>query len=201
MKTAIPQLIVVAASVGGWQALTRILSQLPAHFPAAMAVVIEPPEPGPASALAALAKQTALRVRMAEDGAELAAGTVHVAPAGHRLTVSGTGRLGVAPAAAQPAPAQPPADALFTSAANALRHRVVGVVLSGTGRDGAAGLTEIHKQGGVCIVQSPGEAQSAQMPMHAILQDDPDYIAFLDDIGPLLMTLATQRRGGAGASP
>ncbi|RYF79789.1 MAG: chemotaxis protein CheB [Comamonadaceae bacterium] len=195
---ATERLVVVGASEGGLQALTRILSGLPADFPCAIVAAIHTHESSPRYSAAILADQAQLPVVYAEHGAALEPGRVYVAPPGAHTVVTGEGRLEL-----DQGPkvhfTRPAADPLFGSAAKAFGAAVIGVVLTGGGSDGTAGLTAIHKRGGICVVQSPGEADAVQMPMNAIQYDNPDYIAFLDEIGPLLTRLAREPFSGTHA--
>ena len=75
---------------------------------------------------------------------------------------------------------RPAIDPLFKSAAVAFRERVIGVVLSGEGQDGAAGLAAIKDNGGVALVQRPGEAVSPDMPQAALKADGPDRLPDLE---------------------
>jgi two-component system chemotaxis response regulator CheB len=65
---------------------------------------------------------------------------------------------------------------MFASAARLFGRRVVGVVLSGNGNDGAAGLRLIHDQGGLALAQDPTEAAAPQMPASAIANDHPQLM-------------------------
>jgi two-component system chemotaxis response regulator CheB len=69
---------------------------------------------------------------------------------------------------------RPAADPLFVSAAEAYGERVVGIVLSGYGGDGADGLATVKARGGLALVQKPEEAEQPSMPWAAILADHPD---------------------------
>jgi len=72
---------------------------------------------------------------------------------------------------------RPAIDPLFVSAAEIYGRRVVGVVLSGRGQDGAAGLQMIHDRGGLALVQDPVEATEPGMPAAAFALDDPEVLS------------------------
>jgi two-component system, chemotaxis family, protein-glutamate methylesterase/glutaminase len=87
---------------------------------------------------------------------------------------------------------RPAVDALFRSAAYVHSTRVIGVILSGSLDDGAAGLWWIKQRGGTAVVQSPGDAQFSSMPESALEYTTPDHVLAARQIGPLLAELATQ---------
>ena len=86
---------------------------------------------------------------------------------------------------------RPAVDPLFVSAAAEYGPRVCGVILSGNGRDGVAGLTAVHAKGGLAIAQRP--AENASMPESAIREDHVDAVLDVDDIGRALVELARGR--------
>jgi two-component system chemotaxis response regulator CheB len=88
--------------------------------------------------------------------------------------------------------ARPSIDVLFESAADAYGARVLAVVLSGANHDGAAGAREIRRRGGIVIVQHPDTTESAIMPEAAILAVPDALVRRTEEIGPLLLELASQ---------
>src|SRR5947209_4262172 len=86
-------LVVIAASAGGLDAMSQVLSPLPADFPAAIAVVQHRGDRGPDLLVDVVRARTALDVRDAQDGEPLKAGTVYVCPPGMHVTVERTLRL------------------------------------------------------------------------------------------------------------
>jgi len=110
----------------------------------------------------------------ATDGQELHEGCAYVAPPGSHLVVE-PGRLRLS-AAAPVNRVRPAVDVLFRSTAAAYDSYAVGVVLSGTGDDGSAGLAAIRRAGGMAFVQDPGEAQFTGMPDNAMRYALPDAI-------------------------
>ena len=84
---------------------------------------------------------------------------------------------------------RPAADPLFRSAATAFGPRVVGVVLTGGGHDGASGLIAIKAAGGLSIAQDPSEARAESMPRSAIVEDDVDAVLPLAAIAERIAAL------------
>ena len=86
---------------------------------------------------------------------------------------------------------RPAVDPLFASAADRYGPRCVGVLLSGGGSDGVAGLIAIKAMGGLSIAQNPAEAQAPSMPIRAIHGDDVDAVLSTDEIAGALAALTT----------
>jgi two-component system chemotaxis response regulator CheB len=159
-------LVVIGASAGGVEVLTRIVKGLPADLPAAICIVLHVAPGSPSMLAHILGRAGQLPCRSARDGERLRQGVILVAPPDHHLVVEdGKVRVTVGPRENGHRPA---IDVLFRSAATALDRRVVGVVLSGTRDDGSAGLAVIKANGGATIVQDPKEAMYAGMPASAI---------------------------------
>jgi two-component system chemotaxis response regulator CheB len=135
-------------------------------LPAAVCVVLHIAPTSPSALADILSRAGRLPCRPAEDGAPLRHGTIVVAPPDHHLMVEdNVARLSVGP---RENGHRPSVDVLFRSAAKARHDQVVGVVLSGTRDDGAAGLAAIKASGGAAIVQDPDEAMYSGMPTNAL---------------------------------
>ena len=185
-------LIVVGGSWGGMSAVGRLLEDLPADFPAPVVVVLHRGE-GSGDALSGiLGRRGPLPVRDVDDKSELTNGCVHVAPSGYHLLVE-RGSLALSTDSAVHY-SRPSIDVTFESAAEAYEDRVVGVILTGDNQDGAAGLAEIKRFGGVAIVEDPETAERPIMPRAAIAKVKPDAILPVEEIGPTLNRLADAGR-------
>ena len=177
------KLVVVGTSTGGPQALTRLLTALPADLPCAVAVALHIPA-GYTEALAKrLKEQSAVPVFEAWDGAVLAPGSVAIARGGSHLRVRADGGKLTTHVSQEPlsAPFCPSVDVLFESAAKALGPAVMGVVLTGMGNDGVEGARAIRNaQGRVlteaassCVVYGmPRAVTEAQLSMGAFPIDE-----------------------------
>jgi two-component system chemotaxis response regulator CheB len=171
--------VLIAASQGGLRVCKQILAPLPADYPAAV-IYAQHRSPGASTAVAdLLSRATQLAVRVGEDGAELAPGTVTVPPADAFVRVSPDRRLSLEPGV----PGVALADELFVSAAAAYGPRALAVVLTGRLRDGTRGVQAIKAAGGRVIVQDPATAEQGSMPWNALatgcvdLVLDPQHIA------------------------
>lgn len=159
--------IVLGVSMGGVDALKRVLPLLPATFPLPLVVVIHI-SPGSGDGLARLLDTLCqLRVKEADEGDVPQAGTVYMAPANYHLLVEQDGSLGLS-TDAPVSFARPSVDVLFESAAACHGKALVGVVLTGAGSDGAAGIERIARLGGYTVVQDPADAVMNLMPRAAL---------------------------------
>lgn len=167
MTDAAANAVVIGTSAGGVEALLRLLPALPADFAAAVLVVLHLSPDKQSLLPQVFSPACALAVKEAEDKEPIVHGTVYFAPPDYHLLVDAgpTVVLSVDP------PEQfsrPSIDALFASAADVYRRRLVGVVLTGNSEDGAAGLAAIERAGGLALVQAPEEARGATMPAAAL---------------------------------
>jgi two-component system chemotaxis response regulator CheB len=182
------QVVVVGASYGGFDALRVLLGGLPPAFPVPV-VVVQHQGAGSSELASLLQRYTPLVVVEAEDKDPLRPGWVHVAPPGYHLLVDSEGL-----ALSVDAPvvyARPSIDVLFDSAADVFGADAIGVILTGTGRDGAAGLAHIKQRGGVTIVQDPATALRRMMPDAALATSRVDWMLPLDEIAGRLVELCS----------
>jgi two-component system chemotaxis response regulator CheB len=180
--------IVLGASLGGVDVLCRIVARLPARFPLPV-IAVEHRAHQDGSVLARrIGDGAAVPVKEAEDKEPIVAGTVFLAPGGYHLLVERDRTL----ALSLDPPVhfcRPAVDVLFETAVDAFADRLVGVVLTGLGSDGAAGLACIARAGGWTIVQDPGTAEAPDMPLAALRAVKPDAVADPDAIAALLVEL------------
>jgi two-component system, chemotaxis family, protein-glutamate methylesterase/glutaminase len=184
--------VAFAASAGGIQALTRVLSSLPPDFPAAIAIV-QHVDPRHRSLMAEiLGRRTRLKVKEAAQGDALSPGVVYTAPPNRHLLVNTDGTLSLTESELVHF-VRPSADLLFESVAASYKDRAIAVVLSGTGVDGSMGIRAIKKMGGTTIVQDEKSSEFSGMPAAAIETGAVDFILALDEIPPAVVTLVTER--------
>jgi len=185
-------LIVVACSAGGLNALTHFLSKLAPDF-AAPIIVLQHVHPTHRSLLPEiLSKRTSLPVHQAREGDEVTPGIVYIAPPDRHLLINRNHTLSLS-SGKQVHFLRPSADFLFESAAQAYGAGVIAVVLTGTGHDGAAGVQSIKKMEGTVIVQDEGTSEFFGMPAAAIRGGEVDYILPLDEIAGMVVKLLSQK--------
>jgi two-component system chemotaxis response regulator CheB len=187
------QLVVLAASAGGIEALTTVLASLPRGFPVPIALVqhVDPNHENLVPEI--LARRTPLIVKRASAADNLLPGTVYVAPRNHHMLIEDGGLIRLT----ETAPVhhlRPSADHLFESAALACGGAVVAVVLSGTGRDGAKGAVAVKRVGGTVIAQDRASSAFFGMPQAAIAAGVVDYVLPLEAIAGKLIDLAGAAR-------
>ena len=138
-----------------------------------------------------VARTTGARVVIAADGAVPEAGVFHIAPAGVHLKVTPSGRLALdeAPLTLH----RPSANELFGSMARSLGPAAIGVLLTGMGDDGAAGLLAIHRAGGTTIVQDGASSAIDGMPRAARELGAAGLVAALPDIPRAVLAAAGRR--------
>ncbi|MFL6565472.1 MAG: chemotaxis protein CheB [Burkholderiales bacterium] len=182
------EIVALAASAGGLNALTHVLQALPSDFAAGI-VVVQHLDPRHRSVMAEiLGRRTGLRVKEAAHGDRVAAGTVMIAPPNNHLLVNQDGSLTLTQTELVHF-VRPSADLLFESTAAAYRERSIAVVLSGSGSDGAMGVKAIKKMGGTVIVQDQKSSQFGGMPEAAAQTGIADFVLPLHEIAPALQTL------------
>ena len=146
------RIVAIAASTGGPQAIQYILSHLPATFPAPIVITQHIAEGFTQGMVDWLNNSTPLTVVVAGNGDQLRAGHVYVNPAESAMRVTGQNRIALGERDSRLL-YKPSCDTLLDAAAAAFRERTVGVILSGMGNDGVAGMQSIRSAGGFTIAQ------------------------------------------------
>ncbi|MFK0377081.1 chemotaxis response regulator protein-glutamate methylesterase [Pandoraea sp. NPDC090278] len=181
-------LVAIGASAGGPAALATLLGRLPANF-AAGVIVVQHVDDAFAPGMAAwLDQQTPLSVRLVEAGERPTAGVVLLAGGNRHLRVDASGRC-VYTDEPRDAVYRPSIDVFLRSVAENWRSRAVGVLLTGMGRDGAAGLGAMRTQGFMTIAQDRATSAVYGMPKAAAEAGAASQILPLNIIAPQLVTL------------
>jgi len=165
--SATVECVVVGASTGGPTALVEFLSAIGPEFPAPLVIVQHIAAPFIEGLVRWLNQETPIPVKLATDGEVLQRGHAYIAPAAADLVVKAGGRLSVKQAQPGRTHIAPSADALFESAADVYASRLVAVLLSGMGKDGAAGLLKVRAKGGKTFAQDEGSCTVFGMPAAA----------------------------------
>lgn len=183
--------VVVAASAGGLEPLRTLCSTVAPDLPAGIAVVLHRNPYADGMILPVLRKHAAVPVVEPREGEPFARGTVFIAPRDrHLLLEDGAFHLSRGP---KQHALRPAADPLFSSAAQAYGERVLAVVLSGGGFDGASGCLAVKDAGGVVLAQDLKEADMPFMPLHTIQKDHVDAVLPLPKLIEAIAALAGGR--------
>jgi two-component system chemotaxis response regulator CheB len=187
--------VAIGVSTGGPAALQQILRDLPPDFPLPLLIVIHIAEPFATAFADWLDAQTSIRVRFARDGEPLprvGAVTALLAPSTHHLIVR-EGRLRLTSDPERHS-CKPSVDTLFESVAVELGDRAIACLLTGMGKDGAAGLLAIRQAGGMTLAQDEASSVVYGMPHEAMLLSAAKEVVSIHDVGRVLTALA--RVGG-----
>ncbi|HVY05123.1 MAG TPA: chemotaxis-specific protein-glutamate methyltransferase CheB [Burkholderiales bacterium] len=202
MRTETPaprryRVVAIGASTGGPGAVVEVLRAIPAGFTLPILLVMHVSEPFAAALAEWLNDQSPHVVRVAREGAVLSMSGVTLAPAGRHLVVEhGKLRFSDAP---ERHSCRPSIDVLFESVALEYRSAAAACLLTGMGRDGAAGLLQIRRAGGLTIAQDEASCVVYGMPREAVLLDAAERVLPLAQIGTVVAGLAGDGRGDARA--
>jgi two-component system chemotaxis response regulator CheB len=176
------KLVAIGTSTGGPVALQRVLTQLPANFPAPIVLIQHMPAAFTKAFAERLDKLCRISVKEAEDGDILRPGLALLAPGGKQMMIDGRGAVKILPGDER-LNYKPCVDITFGSAAKSYGDKVLAVVLTGMGADGREGA-RLLKQGGSAVwAQDEASCVIYGMPMAIVKADLADAVYSLDDIG------------------
>lgn len=185
-------IVAIAASAGGVAALGELLGALPADFRASI-VIVQHVDPRHRSLMPqVVGRHARLPVAHAEDGMTVKTAHAYMAPPDHHMLLSRKGVVTLTDTELVNF-VRPSADLLFESVAGAFGERAIAVVLTGTGRDGAMGVTAIKQRGGTVVAQDEASSEFFGMPGAAIKTGAVDFILPLDEIASRLVALVGDR--------
>ncbi len=184
------RVIAIGESAGGFRSICKLLRLLPADLPCAI-LLVQHLSPEHKSMMADLLEhKTALKVRQAEDCDPIEDGVVYIGPPNQHLVAEpGRVRLLQTPALRLH---RPSVDLMFESVAASYGRHAIGIVLSGSGNDGAIGIRAIKTAGGTTMTEDPGQAEFSSMPYAAIATGCIDMVLPLDKMGPAVVELCSQ---------
>ncbi len=176
------RLVAIGTSTGGPVALQRVLTQLPASFPAPIVLIQHMPAAFTKAFAERLDKLCKIRVKEAEDGDLLRPGLALLAPGGKQMMVDGRGAVRILPGDER-LHYRPCVDVTFGSAAKAFNDKVLAVVLTGMGADGREGARMLKQSGSQVWAQDEASCVIYGMPMAVVKANLSDAVYGLDDIG------------------
>lgn len=195
LKKSLNNIVAIGTSTGGPKALHQVIPKLPGSINAAILVVQHMP-PGFTKSLAErLDSISQIRVKEAENNEIIVPGCAYIAPGDYHLTVnsrlvSGTKQLYISLDKTPPYGGhRPSVDVMFNSVANEFWSRIIGVIMTGMGRDGAEGLAKIKDQGGFTIAEDKSSCIVYGMPRAAVETGKVDKVVPLQNISEEIIRL------------
>lgn len=176
------KLVAIGTSTGGPVALQRVLTQLPAGFPAPLVLIQHMPAAFTKAFAERLDKLCKISVKEAEDGDVLRPGLALLAPGGKQMMVDSRGTVKILPGDER-LNYKPCVDITFGSAAKSYGDKVLSVVLTGMGADGREGARLLKQAGSTVWAQDEASCVIYGMPMAIVKAELADAIYSLDDIG------------------
>jgi len=187
----VPEIVVIGASAGGPGALAAVLGKLPADFALPVLIVQHLTAEFMPGLAEWLNRAGPLPVRLAVGGELPLPGQVLLAPGGAHLRLSIEGRV-VLDSIRGSYRHQPAVDALFKSTADCYGSRAIGIVLTGMGDDGAAGLRLMRDAGARTIAQNEETCVVFGMPAAAIERGAAEFVLPLEKIGSAIRALCSR---------
>jgi two-component system chemotaxis response regulator CheB len=187
--------VILGISTGGPQALLKIIPRIPRNFPIGVAVVQHMPPRFTRTLAERLDSISNIAVKEAEQGDVVDPGTVLIAPGGRQLKFCRTGSYITAEISDEPADVlyRPSADITMKSAAAIFQGPLLGIIMTGMGKDGVKGLKMIKSKGGYVIAQDEESCIVYGMPRAALEEGLVDSVQSLDDISASFEKVATAR--------
>lgn len=189
------RLVVIGASAGGVEVLTKLLPSFKKPSPLSIALVLHLPKNGPNLIPELLRHDCSFDLRETASGEELKSETIYMAPPDYHLAVESNGTLTLSSDDVINY-SRPSIDYLFEEAAHAYGKQVMGVLLTGANEDGAQGLKKISAMGGVSLVQDPLDAVCPTMPESALKLIKPDIILPVGEMVPFFESLCRRMNDG-----
>lgn len=189
------QAMVLGISTGGPFALLHMLPQLPETFPLGIAIVQHMPPRFTRSLADRINSLSHITVKEAEEGDVMQPGLAMIAPGGKHLTFRKSAGETIAHISDMPDNTlyRPSADIMMTSAIETFNAPLLGVIMTGMGKDGLEGLRLIKKKGGYVVAQNEESCVVYGMPKAAVDDGVADAIVPLDDIASVLYQVTTGR--------
>jgi two-component system, chemotaxis family, protein-glutamate methylesterase/glutaminase len=207
MPSGPSRIVAIGISTGGPNALQYLLSQLPEDFPGCIVVVQHMPEGFTQMFAKRLDESSALEVKEAQSGDLLLAGRVLICPGDRHIKVRKMehGKIAILVDYPRVNGHRPSADVLFNSVAQEFGSNAVGVLMTGMGEDGAAGLGTLRAAGALTAAQSPDTCIVDSMPRAAIERGFASKIVSLPNLASFLQAACSierlQNESSADVSP
>ena len=190
---SVPPLVAIGISTGGPQTLKLVLPSLPEDFPSPVIVAIHMPDTFTATFANYMDSLCRLPVKEAQQGEVIKGGYIYISRGRIHIKLKGTPeRAYVSYVEDDSYPYKPSADLLLSSSAEVFGSNTIGVVMTGMGNDGAKGIVEVKRAGGVTVAEDPSSAILWAMPESAIKTGCVDYVVPKEKMAELLVKLVSR---------
>ncbi len=179
-------LVAIGASTGGPGALEKVLTALPADFPVPVIVTQHMPAGFTGAFADRLDSLCKIKVKEAKHGEKLQKGTAYIAPGGFHMEINNDARIDLN----QNPPVEhvrPSVNVMLASAIKVYGGKIIGVILTGMGKDGADAMAALKKCGGKTVVQDETTSVIFSMPKAVIERNAADVIAPIQEIADILI--------------
>ncbi len=183
--------IVIGGSAGSFQVISSILQALPDDFPLPIIMCLHRLKHVRSGFVEALNIKSIKEIEEPDDKDTIKKGKIYLAPANYHLAVE-LGNTFAVSTEEMVNNSRPAIDITFQTAAYVFRSKLIGILLSGANKDGAAGMQKIVEKGGLSIVQDPSECLIDTMPASAMKLTKIDYILTTQQIIDFLLKLHRQ---------
>jgi two-component system, chemotaxis family, protein-glutamate methylesterase/glutaminase len=173
--------VVIGGSAGSFQGMVKILSQLPKGFPLPIIMCLHRLKHVRNGFVEALSIKSVVQVTEPNDKENIKKGGVYLAPANYHMSVE-LGNNFALSTEEMINNSRPAIDITLSTSAFVYKEKLIGILLSGANRDGAAGMKSIHEKGGLTLVQDPSECMIDTMPRAALSVTKIDHILKVDQI-------------------
>jgi two-component system, chemotaxis family, protein-glutamate methylesterase/glutaminase len=185
--------VVIGGSAGSFQGVVKILAQLPKGFPLPIIMCLHRLKHVRNGFVEALSIKSVVQVTEPNDKENIRKGSVYLAPSNYHMSVE-LGNYFALSTEEMVNNSRPAIDITLGTCSFVYKDKLVGILLSGANRDGAAGMKGIHEKGGLTIVQEPSECMIDTMPRAAMAATKIDYVMKIDQIVEFLKELDKQYR-------
>ena len=187
----VKNVIVIGASAGGIEAVTKLLNSLDKNMDAAIFIVVHlAPASNSNIIIKLLEKNSTFKCRVPVDHEKIENQTVYLAPADRHILLE-KGIIRITKGATENH-YRPSIDVLFRSAATAYTGCVTGIILTGMLDDGTSGMSAIKRSGGKCIVQHPDEAPFDDMPNSVLQNIEVDFSVPIAEMNVVLTKILSE---------
>jgi two-component system, chemotaxis family, protein-glutamate methylesterase/glutaminase len=173
--------VVIGGSAGSFQGMVKVLSQLPKGFPLPIIMCLHRLKHVRNGFVEALSIKSVVQVTEPNDKENIKKGGVYLAPANYHMSVE-LGNYFALSTEEMINNSRPAIDITLSTSAFVYREKLIGILLSGANRDGAAGMKSIHEKGGLTLVQDPTECMIDTMPRAALSVTKIDHVLKVDQI-------------------